>query len=290
MKVWLRDAGEEYPIDLADLEESIRQGLISGDAELDHPPWTHRGFKRLRDLPPLFEAFDTPDARFADHLRRRSVTWLTGALSVIIMGYALFQSALTRSRLDWAAQTLQSTFHQWMLGLEPTLLDGRWWTPWTAQLVHGDLLHALFNLPIIAYCGYRVEQAFAASGALAVVAAAILGGAIAVVGFDESPMIGSSVIAYGLWGAQITIGLRMGDAVPREIRGRYGMGNLIFFAPLYAASLFNPDLSHLGHLGGLVGGGLVGFFLYTETMPPTTTPPRSGHGSGCGAGPPSAPS
>lgn len=242
--------------------------MLPGSAELRYDPWTRGHFHRLQDIEALAEAFDSPDARFAAHLRTRRRTWLTATAAVIIVSVALLQTALASSGFPEASELLARTFGQWMVGLGPTLLDGRWWTPWMAQLTHADLLHALFNVPIIAYCGYRVEQAMAPSGALAVICAAVLGGSLLIVGLDSTPVIGSSIIAYGLWGAQIVIGLRMGDAVPRAIRGRYGMGNLIFFAPLYAASLFNPEVSHLGHAGGLLGGGLAAVLLSAETMAP----------------------
>ena len=266
MRACLRDADGAYPIDLVDLDASVRRGLLPGDAELKYPPWTGTDFCRLRDLPQLADALSTPDARFADHLRQRRPTWLTAAVAAMVMGAAMFQSALTSSAQPRAAQRLGQTFHRWMVGLEPTLLDGAWWTLWASQLSHTDLLHALFNVSIIAYCGYRVEQALAPSGALAVIAAAILCGSIAIIGLDDVPVLGSSIMAYGLWAAQIVIGLRMGDAVPQALRGRYGMGNFIFFAPLYAAGLFNPSASHLGHAGGIIGGALVAFFLTAETM------------------------
>jgi rhomboid protease GluP len=265
---WLRHEGDEYPVDLADLDVEIRQGMLPGSAELRYDPWTRGDFRHLSDIPELSEAFDAPDARFAAHLRTRRRPWFTTTLTVIIVAAAIIQVSLGALRLPEASALLARTFGQWMVGLEPTLLDGRWWTPWTAQLTHADLLHALFNAPIIAYCGYRVEQALAPSGTLAVVCAAVVGGAVLIIGFDSIPVIGSSIIAYGLWGAQIAIGLRMGEAIPEDLRGRYGMGNLIFFAPLYAASLFNPDVSHLGHAGGLIGGGLVAVMLSAETMAP----------------------
>ncbi len=268
MRAWLRHEGEEFPTDLADLDEDIRQGRLPGDAELRHPPWTGERFQRLRDIAQLCDALDTPSARFAAHLLQRRRTWLTGAVAAVVVLVAMVQVSLASSQQPGAAALLARTFGQWMVGLEPTLLDGRWWTPWTSQLTHADLLHALFNAPIIAYCGYRVEQAIAPSGALAVMAAAILGGSVAIVGFGTTPVVGSSIIAYGLWGAQIAIGLRMGDAIPPQLRGRYGMGNLIFFAPLYAASLFNPSVSHLGHAGALAGGIAVAVAITAETMAP----------------------
>ncbi|MFT4977955.1 MAG: rhomboid protease GluP, partial [Myxococcota bacterium] len=275
MRAWLRDDGHEYPVDLADLDALIRQGALSADSELRHVPWTGDRFCKLRQISQLQDALDAPDARFADYLRHRQAAWLTGAVAAMVMGAAMVQSALSGSELPWAAARVQRTFHQWAVGLEPTLLDGRWWTLWSSQLAHADLLHALFNVPIIAYCGYRVEQALAPGGALAVMAAALLCGGVAIVGLDNVPVYGSSIVAYGLWSAQIAIGLRMNEAVPPPLRGRYGMGNLIFFAPLYAASLFNAEVSHLGHGGGIIGGALVAFFLSAESMAPAAEQERA---------------
>lgn len=37
-----------------------------------------------------------------------------------------------------------------------------WLTPWSATLVHGDLLHVTFNLIMLVYCGRAVEQVLGA--------------------------------------------------------------------------------------------------------------------------------
>jgi membrane associated rhomboid family serine protease len=37
-----------------------------------------------------------------------------------------------------------------------------WLTPWTATLVHGDLMHIIFNLIMLVYCGRAVEQVLGA--------------------------------------------------------------------------------------------------------------------------------
>ena len=55
----LRDAEGITPVDIADLEEDLRQGRLSGAFLLRYAPWTGEEFKRLRDIPELKEALDS---------------------------------------------------------------------------------------------------------------------------------------------------------------------------------------------------------------------------------------
>jgi rhomboid protease GluP len=146
------------------------------------------------------------------------------------------------------------------MGWGHQLLDGRWWGIWTSQLLHGGPVHILSNLAIIGYCGFRVEQALGRTGLLQVMAASVLGGSVLVLLLGRSPVAGSSILGFGLWGAQIAVGFRWEECIPPALRSRYGWGNLAIFAPLYAFNLQQDGISQLGHLGALLGGLLLGLF------------------------------
>ncbi|MDP2311327.1 MAG: rhomboid family intramembrane serine protease [Pseudomonadota bacterium] len=269
MRVELKQGGELHLADV-DVEEEVRRARLYAEDQVRHPPWTGDQLRKLGDIPQLDDAFDSPDARFAAFVRARRVPWGTLAIVAAIAAAgalqlgAMFLGTFTPdlgARIDGAVL-------RGATGYEPLLLDGAWWTPWTSQFLHAGLLHLVANLPVLAYCGFRVERALGIGGLAAVGAAAVLGGTTFVTALGALPVLGASILAYGFWGAQIAIGFRAGDAVPPGWRGFYGWGNLVLFVPLFVAGLGAEGVSHLGHVGGLVGGILVACLLPAESFAP----------------------
>lgn len=257
----LRIDGEGGPVDLVDLEEDVRWGRVSADAELLHPPWTGRFYLRLAEIPQLRDALDAPAARLAARLRSQPFPAASIALGLLVFACALVQTLAPEQLAAWEGLG--------RVGWDAVFLNGQWWGGWTAHLLHWDrapLVHAFANLTFILYCGMRVEQAWGVGGLLRVVAGAMAGGAIAVMLLSDLPVVGSSMIAFGLIGAQIAIGFRMDEAIPRGWRGRYGWGNLLavllifslnkLIASALTGGISGPGegVSHIGHTGGLLGG------------------------------------
>ncbi|MES2641134.1 MAG: rhomboid family intramembrane serine protease [Myxococcota bacterium] len=274
MRVELRQSGDTQLVDV-DVEEEVRRARFFAEDLVRHPPWTGDQFRKLGDIPALEEAFDAPDARFAAFVRARRFPWGTVAMACFVALAGALQlgaQALAAAGLASFTPELGARVDRAVLagatGYEPLLLDGAWWTPWTSQLLHAGVLHLVANIPVLAYCGYRVERALGVGGLAAVGAAAVLGGTAFVTTFGALPVVGASILAYGFWGAQIAIGFRAGDAVPPGWRGFYGWGNLVLFIPLFAASLDAQGVSHLGHVGGLLGGILTACLLPAESFAP----------------------
>lgn len=272
MRVELKQDGDISLSDV-DVEEEVRRARLFAEDVVRYAPWTGDQFRKLGDIPQLADAFDAPDARFAAFVRARRFTWGTALLvAAIALAGALQLGAPRLAELGVGAFTpdLNAKMERAVLagatGYEPLLLDGAWWTPWTSQLLHAGLLHLVANIPVLAYCGYRVERALGVGGLAAVGAAAVLGGTALVTMLGALPVVGASILAYGFWGAQIAVGFRAGDAVPPGWRGFYGWGNLVLFVPLFVASLDTEGVSHLGHVGGLLGGILVACLLPAESF------------------------
>lgn len=251
---------------LADLDDDIRQGRVPPGAELRYAPWTGERFVDLQSLVELTDAFDTPNARFSAHLSRRRAPRAALVVPLFILLCGVLQLMVPLP--DRAAQALMQAMNAAMTGFEAVVLRGRWYAPWTSQLVHANLEHLISNLLVIGYSGYRVERALGARGYLTVGAAALLCGSTAVAIFGRMPVIGASVLAYGLLGAQLAIGFRFGEVIPGPHRRYYGYGNLLLFAVLVSQSAFAEGISHLGHLGGFVGGYATAMLLHPPLMWP----------------------
>lgn len=262
----LRAEGEVSLVLLADLDEDIRQGRVPPDAALRYGPWTGDRFVPVQELAELAEAFDTPNARFSEHLSRSG--WPRAALAVpgVIAAFGAVQLFVPLpADLAVAARAAVDTA---MTGFDAIVLRDRWYSPWTSQLVHANPQHLLSNLLVIAYSGYRAERALGPWGYLSVGAAALLCGATLIALFGTMPVVGSSVLAYGLLAAQLAVGFRFGDVIPASQRRYYGYGNLLLFGVLVSQSAFASGVSHLGHLGGFVGGYVTAMLVQPPLMWP----------------------
>lgn len=282
----LRTAQDEGPVDLLELEERVREGEVLGEALLHHAPWTGQDFVRLDRLPAFAEALQAPSARFAAHLTAPGHSRGAALLGVLVMVSAFAQTALSAMGTPEAQDLLERALREGVLHWEGAVLDGSWWSVWTAHLLHAPgaaLVHAVANLPFLAYCGYRVERAWGHTGLLRVLAGSLLVGSVAVLLFSDLPVLGSSILAFGLFGAQIAIGFRMGEAIPPSQRGRYGWGSLrafVLFLALTMALEFwmvghrgpSSGVSHLGHASGLLGGVLAVMVGTPPVLRPS--PPR----------------
>ncbi len=261
-QVELRGNDEHSFMHPSELEEEIRRGRVLGSAEIRYAPWTGTEFARIETIPTLAGALDAPAARAAARLAKAPFPWATVLLCVLLL--VAFGVQLRLSLQGMAPGRVGA------IGFEPTLLEAAWWSAWTAPWLHGDVVHLISNLPILAYSCFRVERVLGMTGLLLVLLGASLGAALLIVPFSDLPAVGSSVLAYGAWGAQLGLGIRLGDAIPRGQRSAYGWRSYILFALFLLTGFSAPNVSVLGHVGGYLGGLAVSLWTPAETLAPRT--------------------
>jgi membrane associated rhomboid family serine protease len=268
--VRVRQDGVEGDLYLHDLEDDIRHGRVPPTAELKYVPWTGDRFLPMGSLEALAEAFDSPSARFALHLRGGPFPWLSTVLTLGILATGLLQigTLLLGGHMGSWGRVLAQAFADGVTGFDPMVLDGVWWSPWSSQFVHGGPGHLFPNLAVVGYAGFRVERALGVGGYAVVAAASVLFGSVAVALLEPLPVMGSSLLGYGFFGALLAIGFRFGDSIPTHFRRFYGYGNLTLFALLFISGLGAETASHVGHAGGFSAGFLCALILSTETTSP----------------------
>ncbi len=250
-------------VDLGELEEDLRRARVPPHAELHHPPYTGDRWQRIDTIPDLAHALDTPEARLAAHMLRPARVWLTAALACTFLLAGALQ-LLAGGRLSGNPALL----HHLSVGWESTLVDGAWWSGWTAPFVHHSFAHLLGNLVILAYCGHRCERAVGATGLLCIGAGAAAGAAMGVIAGSEHGAVGASGLAFGFWGGQFAIGWRYGAAIPEPLRRFYGAGTLWVAIILMAWSFLCEGVTFAGHLGGFAGGCAAVLLLPVATSVP----------------------
>jgi membrane associated rhomboid family serine protease len=158
---------------------------------------------------------------------------------------------------------------QWLLGpvidqqlaFTPLAMSLDSYEPWralTSVLLHGSILHLLLNMYTLWLFGQLLEPMLGRGRFLALYLISGLAGSVGVVLLADpfGWVLGASGAIFGLMGAFVVIQRRLG-------------GNLTQLYILLAINLgigFLPgaNISWEAHLGGLVGGALVGL-IYLET-------------------------
>ena len=142
------------------------------------------------------------------------------------------------------------------------VMNGLWWQLFTAMFIHVNIIHLLGNMLFLLIFGLRAEEMFSIQEYLLIYLLSGLAGNLLTLLFGPlaPPSAGASGAIFGLFGA-CTIYLRR------------TVGQSIIGALLY--SLFwlmisaGPEVNNLAHLGGLIAGLLIGYFLAFRRKPKT---------------------
>ena len=123
----------------------------------------------------------------------------------------------------------------------------QWYRLLTVALTHGGLLHLGFNMYSLMVLGNPIEEAFGKNKFLIIFFASLLTGSLASSYFASiySASVGASGAVFGLFGAMVVVGKRIGADI-RSIIVIIGLNFVFGFA------LGGVDWR--AHLGGLVGG------------------------------------
>lgn len=138
----------------------------------------------------------------------------------------------------------------------PAVEAGQWWRLVTSGFLHGGLLHVGFNGYLAWALGRMLEPATDSDRFLAVWLAGLFGGSAGALLLSYDALtIGASGAVFGLMGAAM-VGLRSRGINPWNTQiGTLLILNLVF-------TFFGPNISVGGHLGGLLGGVVAGWFVF----------------------------
>ena len=133
---------------------------------------------------------------------------------------------------------------------------GDWWRIFTAALLHGGMMHVLFNMYALYLFGPRLEQQVGSPAFAALyVATAGTGGMVSYLFGDiQQVSIGASGAIFGLLGAWMFVAWKMrGTPGGRSMFNQLG----VLLAINLALPLFVGGIDWRAHLGGLAGGILI---------------------------------
>jgi membrane associated rhomboid family serine protease len=144
---------------------------------------------------------------------------------------------------------------------------GEWWRIFTAAFLHANLLHIGLNMFALYQVGNVVEALYGKVRFILLYVVSIVGSGLAIVAFNyDVPTLGASGAIFGLFGALVAVGLRLGK------RGRSLIGQVLPIILINLVFTFTvPGISAAAHVGGLLTGFLAGLVLFM--MPGTRRTP-----------------
>ncbi|MGD0053377.1 MAG: rhomboid family intramembrane serine protease [Vulcanimicrobiaceae bacterium] len=138
------------------------------------------------------------------------------------------------------------------------LLDGQWWRIVTGAFLHGEIAHIALNMFALFQVGRFVEMLYGKLRFALIYAIALVGSGLAVVYLTPDEVtIGASGAIFGLFGALVAIGLRLGP------RGRSLITQVLPIIVINLVfTLLVPGISWQAHVGGLITGFVAGYLLF----------------------------
>jgi membrane associated rhomboid family serine protease len=148
---------------------------------------------------------------------------------------------------------------------------GEYWRLWTVTVLHGDLLHLLFNMYALWLAGPIVERWYGRVRFLAFYLACAAAGSVASFVFGgDAPAVGASGAIFGLFGILLAAG-RLHNPVDRQSRALVGQIGMLIVINLAFGFASGGSIDNAAHLGGLVAGLWLGALVLPTGVPTLST-------------------
>ena len=157
----------------------------------------------------------------------------------------------------------------WRFAVIPEAVkQGQYWRLITGTFLHAGLLHLLVNSVSLFQLGRVFEIMFGTRRFLLVYFASGLAGAVASTLINDGPSVGASGAIFGILGALI-LAVRRSPVWRNHRTARSVAGQCLVLLLINLVITWQvPQIDKAGHIGGLVVGLLLGWFLPHRVPPP----------------------
>jgi rhomboid protease GluP len=212
-------------------------------------------------------------SRLVGNRVRQGVPWLTlailGVLGLIFGGQMLY---------DPSHGSLSPPALVAFGGLARPLVFGpgghEWWRVFTCALLHGSVLHIVFNGVALFLAGAFLERLVGRAWLLALFVLGALGGSFVSMAVNppEIVSVGASGAIMGLLAAGLTSSFRLPRG-PARTQVQFTLARILVPSLLPLATAGGEHVDIGAHLGGTIVGAVMGFVLY-KTWPASDPRPR----------------
>jgi len=150
----------------------------------------------------------------------------------------------------------------WGSNFGPATVSGEWWRLFTSMFVHFGLVHLALNMWVLWSIGRLTERMFGSlSYALLYVFAGLCGSVASIWWHPNVNSAGASGAIFGLLGGLLAFLVNPATGVPPTIVASQRRSALVFIAYNLLNGFTHQGIDNACHLGGLVGGFLMGWML-----------------------------
>lgn len=170
-----------------------------------------------------------------------------------------------RPRTDWAALLFGARSDEALSALggrdKALVARGQLWRLLTCGFLHHDPVHLALNSLAMLGLGRRAEAVWGSVRLLLVFFVAVVCGAL-LSQLGRAPLsVGASGGVFGVMGGLVAFAWRRRRKLSPLLRGALGRELLPWIGVNLVVGGLIPAIDNLGHIGGLVGGTLLGFVL-----------------------------
>jgi len=141
----------------------------------------------------------------------------------------------------------------------PLIYSGEIWRLLTCAFLHGGIVHIGFNMYALYAIGPQIEQIYGAKKYLLIyISSCITSSILSVIASPRTVSVGASGGIFGLMGALLAFAFC--ERHKLEKRYIWSLIQVILINLVIGLSLRNID--NFGHIGGFLGGGIIGYFTY----------------------------
>lgn len=191
---------------------------------------------------------------------------ITTNLIVVISGF--FIIAQYAPKVTWGGLSLQENLFLIKKAFFPDgkihgVYAGEWWRIFSVVLTHASWFHLGFNMLVLFQLGNIVEHFYGRARYALILTGSALAASVTclLLTSANTPSVGASGMIFGLFGVILVAGKRMGVDYPQVV-GSVVINLIITFTV--------PNIAWQAHLGGLLGGILIGLIL--QATSPRRTP------------------
>jgi len=215
------------------------------------------------DEPPLIA-----QQRFFIPVTQPRLTWIVLGINVAMFLVTVLYGLIYGG--NWNLLTnLLSTLVFFGAKVNEYIAEGEVWRLFTATVLHGDILHLLFNIYALSALGVTIERYFGHGRFLLIYLLGGLWGSFASFATSPEISVGASGAIFGLAGATAVYFWRYRENFGAE--GRATLQNVLMVIGLNLVFGFtNEQIDNAGHIGGLIGGALVAIGLLPTYQRPNT--------------------
>lgn len=190
-------------------------------------------------------------------------TWTIVSIAVLVY-FEMAVSSLGSSLLD-VSVSAGSNFG-------PYTQEGQWWRLLTSVFIHAGFWHLFFNMLVLVQSGRIAERLFGTARFTAIYLFAGVTGSIASLLWQPGVnSMGASGAIYGVLSAIVAYLLRNGSVLPRAVYLRHMRLAAVYIIYTLPAGFSHHGIDNGAHVGGLLGGFVLGLLLVPSPDESTST-------------------